>query len=187
MEILTRRNRSISFDEYLYISPSTVSESKISSTQDLKRTGEYDSLIISTGENMSKKTHYHPFSTTKTRRAYSWKNTLSLKRNHLRVQKVRTKNGEKRSLYNYQTIGAFWDMHFDTKILADQKSLPEGVYENLKYNEHLPIYEWNIIDVASRTRFMSYSRGKSSTFGLQFLVFVLTHIRACGILTAEQG
>ena len=108
-------------------------------------------------------------------------------RNHLRVQKVRTKNGESRSLYNYQTIGAFSDMHFDTKILADQKSLPKGVYENLKYNEHLPVYEWNIIDVASRTRFIAYSRGKSSTFGLQFLIFVLTHIRSCGILTTEQG
>lgn len=109
------------------------------------------------------------------------------KRNHLRVQKVRTKNGETRSLYNYQTIGVFADMHYDTKVLADQKSLPEAVYENLKYNEHLPIYEWNIIDVASRTRFIAYSRGKSSTFGLQFLVFVLTHIRSCGILTIEQG
>jgi hypothetical protein len=71
---------------------------------------------------------------------------------------VRTKNGEIRSLYNYQTIGAFEDMHYDTKILADQKSLPASVYENLKHNEHLPIYEWNIIDVATRMRFMGYSR-----------------------------
>jgi hypothetical protein len=78
-------------------------------------------------------------------------------------------------------------MHYDTKILADQKSLPEAVYENLKYNEHIPLYEWNLIDVASRTRFIGYSRGKSSAFGLQFLVLVLSHIRSCGILTTEQG
>jgi hypothetical protein len=49
-------------------------------------------------------------------------------------------------------------MHYDTKELADAKSLPIEVYENLKYNKHLPIYERNIIDVASRTRFIAYSR-----------------------------
>jgi hypothetical protein len=49
-------------------------------------------------------------------------------------------------------------MHFDTKELADAKSLPAEVYENLKHNKYLPLYEWNIIDVASRTRFTAYSR-----------------------------
>ena len=102
------------------------------------------------------------------------------KRNHLRVQKVRTKSKETRSLYNYQTLWAFEDTHYDTKVLADQKSLPESVYENLKYNEHLPIYEWNFMDVASRSRFIGYSRWKSATFGLQFLLFILSHIRCCG-------
>lgn len=103
------------------------------------------------------------------------------KRNEFRVQKVRTKNGETRSLYDYRSIGAFEDMHYDTKELADAKSLPTQVYENLKHNEHLPLYEWNLMDVASRSRFIAYSRGKSSTFWLQFLVFVLSHLRYHGI------
>ena len=103
------------------------------------------------------------------------------KRNNLRVQKVRTKNGETRSLYNYRAIGAFEDMHYDTKVLADAKSLPEEIYDNFKNNEHLPLYEWNIIDVASRSRFIAYSRGKSSTFWLQFLVYTLSHLRYHGI------
>jgi len=103
------------------------------------------------------------------------------KRNDFRVQKVRTKNWETRSLYNYQKIWAFEDIHYDTKILADAKSLPADIYENLKYNEHLPIYEWNIIDVASRSRFIAYSRWKSSTFWLQFLVFTISHLRYCWI------
>jgi hypothetical protein len=71
-------------------------------------------------------------------------------------------------------------MHFDTKELADAKSLPVDVYENFKHNEDLPLIEWNLIDAASRTRFMAYSRGKSSTFGLQFLVWVMSHIRYSG-------
>jgi putative transposase len=49
-------------------------------------------------------------------------------------------------------------MHYDTKEIADAKSLPLEIYENLKHNTHLPLYEWNIIDVASRSRFMAYSR-----------------------------
>lgn len=65
-----------------------------------------------------------------------WELTLAkvrwvYKRIGFRVQKVRTKNGETRSLYNYRDISAFEDMHYDTKELADAKSLPIEIYENL--------------------------------------------------------
>jgi hypothetical protein len=50
-------------------------------------------------------------------------------------------------LYNYEEIGAFDDGHYDTKVLADAKSLPTHIYENLKHNKHLPLYEWNIMFV----------------------------------------
>ncbi len=103
------------------------------------------------------------------------------KRNGFRVQKVRTKNWEVKSLYNYQALWAFEHIHYDTKELADSHSLPEDVYENLKHNKQLPLYEWNLIDVASRTRFIAYSRWKSSTFWIQFLVLVLSHLRYHGI------
>ena len=121
------------------------------------------------------------------RKGEIWNLTLAkvrwiYKRNSFRVQKVITKNWETRSLYNYQTIWAFEDTHFDTKELADAKSLPVSVYENLKHNKHLPIYEWNFIDVASRSRFMAYSRWKSSSIWLQFLVFVISHIRYCWVV-----
>lgn len=116
------------------------------------------------------------------RRKKIWKLTLAkirwvYKRNWFKVQKVRTKNWETRSLYNYQTIWAFEDWHYDTKVLADAKSLPEHIYENLKHNKHLPLYEWNIMFVWCRVRFTAYSRWKSSTFWLQFLVLVLSHLR----------
>lgn len=103
------------------------------------------------------------------------------KRNWFKVQKVRTKNWETRSLYNYQTIWAFEHWHYDTKELADAKSLPPHIYENLKHNKHLPIYEWNIMFVWCRARFTAYSRWKTSTFWLQFLVLVLSHLRYCWI------
>lgn len=116
------------------------------------------------------------------RRKKLWNLTLAkirwvYKRKWFKIQKVRTKNWETRSLYNYQTIWAFEDWHYDTKVLADAKSLPEHIYENLKHNKHLPLYEWNIMFVWCRVRFTAYSRWKSSTFWLQFLVLVLSHLR----------
>ena len=99
------------------------------------------------------------------------------KRNWFRVKKVRTSNWETRALYNYETLWAFEHWHYDTKELADAKSLPKHIYENLKYNKHLPLYEWNIMFAWSRVRFTAYSRWKSSTFWLQFLVLVLSHLR----------
>jgi hypothetical protein len=99
------------------------------------------------------------------------------KRKWFKIKKVRTCNWETRSLYNYEEIWAFDDWHYDTKVLADAKSLPAHIYENLKHNKHLPLYEWNIMFVWCRVRFTAYSRWKSSTFWLQFLVLVLSHLR----------
>ena len=116
------------------------------------------------------------------RKGILWDLTLAkirgvYKRNWFKVKKVRTKNWETRALYNYETIGAFEDGHYDTKVLADAHSLPVHIYENLKHNKHLPLYEWNIMFVGCRIRFTAYSRGKTSTFWLQFLVLVLSHLR----------
>ena len=103
------------------------------------------------------------------------------KRKWFKIRKIRTCNWETRSLYNYEEIWAFDDGHYDTKVLADAKSLAPHIYKNLKYNKHLPLYERNIMFVWCRVRFTAYSRGKSSTFWLQFLVLVLSHLRYCWI------
>ena len=103
------------------------------------------------------------------------------KRNLFKIEKVITSTWETRSLYNYEQIWAFEDWHYDTKELADSHSLPKDIYDNLKFNEDLPIYERNIMFVWCRARFTAYSRWKSSTFWLQFLVFVLSHLRYCWV------
>lgn len=99
------------------------------------------------------------------------------KRKGFKSKKVRTVTWETRQLYNYEQIWAFDDWHYDTKILADSHSLPKEIYDNLKYNPELPLYERNIMFVWSRARFTWYSRWKSATFWLQFLVYVLSHLR----------
>ena len=74
------------------------------------------------------------------------------------VQKVRTKAKQVRALYDYRSLSFCEHLHYDTKILADSTSLPEDIYDNLKTNTHLPLYEWNIMDMATRMRFIGYSR-----------------------------
>ena len=66
----------------------------------------------------------------------------------------------------------------DTKTITDLKSLPLEVYKKFKSNPELPVVEWNIIDAATRFRFIAYSHGRTSEFGFHFLICVLQFIRA---------
>lgn len=99
------------------------------------------------------------------------------KRNKLKTQIVRSANGERKHLYDYEAISCFQFMHLDVKYVLDKHALPEDIYELLE-NNGAPIYEWNLIDAKSRTRFMAYSYGLNSEFGFRFLTFAIQYIRA---------
>lgn len=99
------------------------------------------------------------------------------KRNELKTTIVRSANGERKHLYDYQAIACFQFMHLDVKYVLDKHALPEDIYELLSHNG-APIYEWNLIDAKSRTRFMAYSYGLNSEFGFRFLTFAIQWIRA---------
>lgn len=98
------------------------------------------------------------------------------KRNNLKTETTRSANGERVHLYDYPSIAAFQFMHLDVKYVLDKHALPEDIYELLA-NNGAPIYQWNLIDVKSRTRFMAYSSNLSSEFGFRFLVFAIQYIR----------
>jgi hypothetical protein len=99
------------------------------------------------------------------------------KRNNLKTDIVRSANGERKHLYDYQAIACFQFMHLDVKYVLDKHALPEDIYELLSHNE-APIFEWNLIDAKSRTRFMAYSYGLNSEFGFRFLTFAIQWMRA---------
>jgi len=99
------------------------------------------------------------------------------KRNNLKTEITRSANGERRHLYDYQAIACFQFMHLDVKHILDKHSLPEDIYELLA-NNGAPIYQWNLMEVKSRTRFMAYSSGLNSEFGFRFLTFAIQYIRA---------
>jgi len=103
-----------------------------------------------------------------------------LRRLQLKKTRVRTKKGPTRPLYDYALTPCLTHLHYDTKDLADQKSLPEPVYEHLVKNGLIPKVQWNIYDPISRLRFLAYSKERSATFGKLFLLFVLMKIRAHG-------
>jgi len=95
----------------------------------------------------------------------------------LSLKKVRTMTGKKVPLYDYDALGTFERMHFDVKILPDQKSLPRHVYDNLQDNKEIPKYQWTLIDAKTRFRFVAYSHNINSEFGLKFLIFTIMYIR----------
>jgi len=104
------------------------------------------------------------------------------KRQKLKAGKVRTKNGERRNLYNYGEIGAFEHMQYDTKEIADSHSLPTEVYRKFKNKGlNLPKYQWTIVDAKTKTRFLAWSYTLTSFYGLKFLQTVILWLRAHGI------
>jgi len=99
------------------------------------------------------------------------------KRNKLKSKKIRPGRGPRVHLYNYDEIAAFEYLHYDTKTITDLSALPIDIYNNFKNNKDLPVIEWNIIDAATRARFISYSHGRTSDFGFHFLTSVIQFIR----------
>lgn len=104
------------------------------------------------------------------------------RRNNLKAKKIRTANKERRSLYNYDKIEAFEYLQYDVKEITDQHSLPAEIYHKFKYSSQLPRYQWTIIDVKTKTRFLAWSHSSISYFGLKFLELVLVWLRAHNII-----
>ena len=105
-----------------------------------------------------------------------------LKRNNITPKRIRTKNRSRRHLYDYKHLLPFAEMQLDTKHILDQNALPKDVYNHIQ-SKNLPLYEWNIIDMATRTRFTAYSHELSALYGKMFISFILTWIRSHGIHT----
>jgi len=124
------------------------------------------------------------------RQGYEAENTFTLakikgvyKRKGLKAKKIRTANGERRALYNYDQIEAFEYLQYDTKEIADKHSLPKEIYDKFKYSDQLPKYQWTITDAKTKTRFLAFSYSLNSFFGFRFLEFTIIWLRAHGIRT----
>lgn len=122
------------------------------------------------------------------RQGYNMQDTYTLakikgvyKRNGLQTKKIRTANGERRALYNYEEIEAFEYLQYDTKEISDKHSLPREIYQLFKYSPLFPKFQWTITDAKTKTRFLAWSYALDSFFGLKFLEFVICWIRSHNI------
>jgi len=100
-----------------------------------------------------------------------------LRRNRVERQRLRTKGGSRRHLYDYEHLRPFSEFQLDTKHLLDQHALPADVYDHMMLRG-LPRYEWHMMEVATRSRFTAYSYTLNAAFGLLFVTFVLAWLRA---------
>jgi len=103
-----------------------------------------------------------------------------LRRNMVKKKKIRTAARRRRPLYDYEHLLPFQELQVDTKHILDKKALPLSVYNHIKQFK-LPLYEYNIIDVATRMRFTAYSFELSALFGQNFIFMVLLWLRAHNI------
>ena len=107
-----------------------------------------------------------------------------LKRNRVERKRVKVRRGSRR-LYNYEALQPFEKFQLDTKYLLDKDSLPERVYRHIK-EKGLPLYEWNLIDVATRLRFTAYSYRPNSSFGFLFIVLCMLWLRMHNVRTEAE-
>jgi len=104
------------------------------------------------------------------------------KRNGLKKKKRRTVNGERRALYDYKTLAAFEQLQYDTKEIADQHALPKDIYDiYISQDIPLPKYQWTIICVKTKVRFLAWSYTRSSMMGLTFFTMVISWLRMHGV------
>jgi len=105
------------------------------------------------------------------------------KRSKYRVKKVRTANGERRTLYDYDKIEAFEFMQYDTKEITDMHALPWSIYQKFKTNPELPVFQWTIVDAKTKIRFLAWSHSIHSYYGMKFLEFVIIWLRSHNVYT----
>ncbi len=48
-------------------------------------------------------------------------------------------------------------MEMDTKEILDKRTLPREVYSYVKASSFIPYYQWTLIDVVSKIRFLAWS------------------------------
>lgn len=99
-----------------------------------------------------------------------------LKRNNIKKKKIRCRNRNSRPLYDYKNLLPFVNFQIDTKHILDKSALPSSVYEHIQKHK-LPKYEWNAIDVKTRTRFTAYSHNLTACYGFAFISMIILWCR----------
>ena len=82
--------------------------------------------------------------------------------------------------YDWEKTYPLTQFQLDLKEILDQKPLSWQAY-HWAIEHDLPLYQWTLIDVVTRIRFLAYSYEKTWANGLTFIRLVTTWLRSFGI------
>ena len=96
-----------------------------------------------------------------------------------RRKRKRVKRDRTSPSYNMAFLFPFQEMQADVKEILDKETLPKEIYQYLE-TSGLPLFQWTVIDVLTRIRFIAFSYRKDWFCGKAFLQLVIWWIRSFG-------
>ena len=108
-----------------------------------------------------------------------------LKRNKVKIRDKKRKHRSKNPpAYDFSSLLPFEKFQYDTKDYLDKQALKQELYDHvLKYS--LPQYQWTIIDVKSRMRFLAWSYQLTRSNGMAFELMVRAWLSMYGLALGE--
>jgi putative transposase len=104
-----------------------------------------------------------------------------LKRNKVKVRDRKRKHRSSNPpAYDFSSLLPFGKFQYDTKDYLDKQALKQELYDHvIKYG--LPQYQWTIIDVKSRMRFLAWSYQLTRSCGMAFELMVRSWLSMHGL------
>jgi hypothetical protein len=102
------------------------------------------------------------------------------KKKLLRTKK-RVKRERHQKKYQWHNLIPFKENEIDTKEVLDKITLPQTVYDYVDHSLFIPRYQWTLIEVMTRTRFLAWSYSKDWSCCQVFGKVLLWWLRLFGI------
>lgn len=108
-----------------------------------------------------------------------------LKRNKVKIRDRKRKHRSRNPpAYDFSSLLPFEKFQYDTKDYLDKQALKQELYDHvLKYG--LPQYQWTMIDIKSRTRFLAWSYQLTRSNGMAFELMVRAWLSMHGLALGE--
>ena len=108
-----------------------------------------------------------------------------LKRNKVKVRDKKRKHRIKNPpAYDFSSLLPFEKFQYDTKDYLDKQALKQDLYDHvIKYG--LPQYQWTMIDVKSRMRFLAWSYQLTRSNGMAFELMARAWLSMHGLALGE--
>ena len=108
-----------------------------------------------------------------------------LKRNKVKLRDKRRKHRSSNPpSYDFSTLLPFETFEYDTKDFLDKQAIKQELYDHVARCK-LPQYQWTMIDVKSRTRFLAWSYQLTRQNGMAFELMARSWLSTYGLARGE--